>query len=463
MLVYSQASIAGVLANPGQGLGNPTSTAVASSLLRGTLPIGMDIWPADAAHGVSLLLTTVGGRIMRFDSGSGAMTADFASGLGLGLQRIKVGTYSTLTYAFVSQFALARGKILQFGAPPASGANTPLASLSTGNKDPQGLAVSSSGSVPATACVAAGGCAPLGAQLTTQLSGPGSGNLPPSAPLLEESCVVKADPRVSFVNGPWSCGGGDLDVAKYCPGFPHTVLPGTMCGHSGPTGSGFVVIKSTAKAVDGSANNSFFQHTVNPDLPLPGPLNLACPQIQVFAWAPRSDLPSIEGTADEGVSPLGGNYFLDLTGFCDNGGGTSHVLSMMAYGLGLNSDTTTGMLTGTSGFVTDKFTHLTNTISAASGQIDPTVYPTVKGYVDQAQSFFNGGVSRIGIEWLQLRDEFAGLRRRLRAGHRRQQSVIVHRLKAARQSQPGGRHRRASCQPILDHRFVFSKKPAPEC
>jgi hypothetical protein len=396
VLVYSQASIAGLLANPGHELGNPTSTAVASSLLRGTLPIGMDIWPADATHGVSLLLTTAGGRVMRFDSGSGAMTADFTSGLGLGLQRIKVGTYSTLTYAFVSQFTQARGKILQFGAPPASGANLPLASLSTGNNDPQGLAVSSAGSVPATACVASGGCAPLGAQLTTQLSGPGSGNLPSAAPLLEENCVVKSDPRVSVslvAPTSWTCDGTNLDVANLCQGFPHTVLPGTMCGHSGPTGSGFVVVKSTAKAVDGSANNAFFQHTVDPNVPLPGPLNLKCPQLEVFAWAPRSDLPLIEGTTDEGGPASGGNYFLELTGFCDNGGGTSHVLSMMAYGLGLNSDTT-GMPAGMSGFVTDKFTHLTHTISAASGQIsDPTVAATVQGYVDQAQGFFKGGVS----------------------------------------------------------------------
>jgi hypothetical protein len=88
VLVYSQAAIASVLANPSKPLGGPTSTAVASALLRGTLPIGMDIWPADATHGVSLLLTTLGGRVMRFDTAANAMTSDFASGLGLGLQRI---------------------------------------------------------------------------------------------------------------------------------------------------------------------------------------------------------------------------------------------------------------------------------------------------------------------------------------------------------------------------------------
>jgi hypothetical protein len=390
VMVYSHAAIQSVLANPSKALDNPTSIAVSPSLLHGTLPIGMDIWPADATHGVSLLLTTVGGRIMRFDSGDGAMAADFASGLGLGLERIKVGTYSTLTYAFVSQFTPGRGKILQFGAPPASGANPPLASLSTGNKDPQGLATSNSGSVAATTCVFPSTCAPLGPQLTTQLSG--SGNLPAAAPLLEESCVVKSDPRVTVVGTTWSCAGGNLDVANYCPGFPSTVLPGSMCGHSGPTGAGFVVVKSTAKAVDQNANNTFFQHTVDPNVPLPGPLNLTCPQLEVFAWAPRSDLPLIEGTIVEGGPAPGSNYFMDLSGFCDAGGGNSHVLSMMAYGLGLNS-ASTGMTFGLPGFVKDKFTNLTSTISAASGQIGGSVPATVQGYVNQAQNFFNGGLT----------------------------------------------------------------------
>jgi hypothetical protein len=392
VMVYSQAAIQSVLASPSKRLNNPTSTAVGPSLLRGTLPIGMDIWPADASHGVSLLLSTVGGRVIRFDSGSGAMTADFASGLGLGLERIKVGTYSTLTYAFVSQFTPGRGKILQFGAPPASGANLPLASLSTGNKDPQGLATSSSGSVPVTACIAPSVCAPLGPQLTTQLSGAGSGSVPTTAPLLEESCVVKSDPRVTVVGTTWSCAGGNLDVANYCPGFPSTVLPGSMCGHSGPSGAGFVVVKSTAKTVDQNANNTFFEHTVDPNVPLPGPLNLTCPQLEVFAWAPRSDLPLIEGTIPEGGPAPGSNYFMDLSGFCDDGGGHSHVLSMMAYGLGLNS-ATSGMAAGLPGFVTDKFTNLTSTISAASAQIDPGVDATVQGYVNQAQTFFNGGLA----------------------------------------------------------------------
>ena len=392
VMVYSQAAIKSVLANPGRPLSGPTSIAVSASMLRGSLPIGMDIWPADATHGVSLLLTTIGGRVMRFDSGSGAMTADFASGLGLGLQRIKVGTYATVTYAFVSQFTPGRGRILQFGAPLGNGGNVPLATLSTGNKDPQGLATSSSGSVPVSACVAPSVCAPLGGQLTHQISGSSGGTLPPAAPLLEESCVVKADPRVTVVGTTWSCSGGNLDVANFCPGFPSTVLPGSMCGHSGPTGAGFVVVKATAKTIDQNVNNTFIQNTVDPNAPLPGPLNLNCPQLQVFAWAPRSDLPSIEGSIVEGGPAPGSNYFMDLSDFCDSGGGTSHVLSMLAYGLGLNS-APSGMANGLPGFVTDKFTNLTATISAANAQIDPSVAATVQGYVSQAQAFFNNGVS----------------------------------------------------------------------
>ena len=393
VMVYSQAAIQGVLANPNRPLSGPTSVAVSAAALRGTLPIGMDIWPADATHGVSLLFTTVGGRILRFDSGQGAMTSDFANGLGLGLERIKVGTYATVTYAFVSQFTPGRGRLLQFGAPPANGgSNSALAVLSTGNKDPQGLAASSSGSVPVSACIAPNTCAPLGGQLTHQLSTPAGGTLPPSAPLLEESCVVKADPRVTVVGTSWSCAGGNLDVANFCPGFPSTVLPGTMCGHSGPSGAGFVVVKATAKTIDQNVNNTFIQNTVDPNAPLPGPLNLNCPQLQVFAWAPRSDLPLIEGSIVEGGPAPGSNYFMDLSDFCDNGGGTTHVLSMLAYGLGLNS-APSGMANGLPGFVTDKFTNLTNTLSAASGQIDPNVAATVQGYVTQAQNFFNGGVA----------------------------------------------------------------------
>jgi hypothetical protein len=389
VLVYSRAAIAGVLNNPSAPLTGPTSVLIGS--FSGEKPTGIDLWPADATypssgHGVSVLMPTTDGRVMRFDSSTRAFTTDFAHGLGTGLLKIKVSTYSTFPYAFVAQSTPGTGRILQFGAPPASGANHPLSSVSAGINNPQGLAVTNSASEPVGDCIAPNTCAPLGAQLTTQIT---TNTLNPNNPLLEESCVVNADPRVtaSVAAGTWSCAGGTLDVANFCPGFPSTLLPGSLCGHSGPTGSGFVVVKSTARAVDQDPgiNNSFIQNTVDPNLPLPGPLNLNCPQVSIFAWAPRSDLPTIEGTIPEG------NTFIDLSGFCDRSGGTTHALSMIAFGLGLNSVVGPNSLpNGLPGFVDAKFANLTQTITNAGTQINDG--GTTQSFVTQAQTYFDNGV-----------------------------------------------------------------------
>jgi hypothetical protein len=390
VLVYSRASVAGVLNHPSVPLSGPTSVLISS--FSGVKPTGIDVWPADttypaSGHGVSLLVPTTYGRVMRFDSSTSAFTTDFTNGLGAGLLKIKVGTYSTFPYAFIAQSMPGTGRILQFGTPPASGANNPLSSVSTGVNNPQGLAVTSSSSEPVGDCIAPNTCAPLGLQLTTQIT---TNNLNPNNPLLEESCVVNADPRVtaSVAAGSWSCAGGTLDVANFCPGFPSTLLPGSLCGHSGPTGSGFVVVKSTAKAIDqdSNINNSFIENTIDANLPLPGPLNLNCPQVPIFAWAPRSDLPAIEGTIPEG------NTFIDLSGFCDNGGGHTHVLSMIAFGLGLNSEVGPNSLPrGLPGFVDDKFANLTQTITNAGEKINDG--GTTQGLVTQAKNYFDLGVA----------------------------------------------------------------------
>lgn len=409
VMVYSQAAIEGVLANPSRPLNGPTSIAVSQSQFFSLLavPFGMDIWPADTTHGVSLLVTTIDGRILRFDSGSGAFVSNFAGGLGFGLQKLKVGTNANTPYAFVAQVSLpAAGAILQFGAPPASGSNRPLAAIKSGVSDPIGLAVTSSDSTPADACVAPNTCSVLGGALTQQISGPGAANIPPGATILAQSCIVPADPRVSVVGGTWSCLGPQinvcvgnqttncvaptLDVANFCPGFPSTVLPASLCGHSGSTGAGFEVVKSTAVAVDQNANDTFIQTTVDPNVALPGPFNLNCQQGPIFAWAPRSDLPTVEGTIPEDQTLP--NTFIDLSGYCDKGGGNTKVASMYAIGLGLNGAASglggppTG---GLFGFVTDKFTNLTNTITAAGTQINGTVAATLQGYVSQSQAYFN--------------------------------------------------------------------------
>ena len=105
----------------------------------------------------------------------------------------------------------------------------------------------------------------------------------------------------------------------------------------------------------------------------------------MFAWAPRSDLPAIEGTIPEG------NTFIDLSAFCDAGGGHTHVLSMIAYGLGLNSAVGPDSLPrGLPGFVDDKFDNLTQTISNAVAQINDG--GTTQGLVTQAKNYFDSGV-----------------------------------------------------------------------
>jgi hypothetical protein len=416
VIVYSQAVISGVLAKPKVPLAGPTSTVVSSKQFSNlaAAPFGMDIWPADATHGVSLLFTTIDGRIIRFDTAKGAFADNLAAGLGLGLTKLKVGTYAGKPYAFVAQLGLGRntGQILQFGTPPANGTNKALASVSKGVNEPLGLAVTSSGSAPASSCVAPLSCSPLGPQLTLQISGPGAARIPAGATVLQQACTVPTDPRVAVVNGVWSCLGSTinvcgttptpgcvpatLDVANYCPGFPSTILPATMCGHAGASGASFQVVKSTAELLDENANDIYIQTNADPTAALPGPYDLGCqqgvgqPYGQVVAFAPRSDLPTIEGTI---VEDLTAPYFAEFTGFCDTGGSNTHVESMFAFGLGLNEGANglgSGANAGLYGFITTKFNDLSTMIQDAATQITPaTVTTTLEDYVTQSQNYFN--------------------------------------------------------------------------
>jgi Bacterial Ig-like domain (group 2)/NHL repeat len=412
VMVYSQAAITNVI-NGGGALAGPTSTAVPQTMFQGVgaLPIGMDVWPSDAAHGVSLLFTTADGRILRFDSRQNEFVANFAGGLGLGLQKIKVGTYASTPYAFVTQLSLPlSGAILQFGAPPASGSNKPLATWRKGLDEPVGLAITSSGSAPASSCIGPPGCSPVGNQTIQQFSGPGTSNIPAGASVLQQICVVPADPRAAIVNGSWSCLGPQinvcqpgqttgcvpptLDVAQFCPGFPSTVLPPFLCGHSGATGTGLAVMEETAIVVDENANNIFIQTGLNADATLPGPYNLACPQVPLTAWAPRSDLPTVEGVIPEDQALP--NTFIDLTAYCEEPGTHTHTASMYAYGIALNSAASGlggGPTGGLFGFVTNKFNYLTTTLNDAIGesQVNGTVASTLQGYISQSQAYFNSG------------------------------------------------------------------------
>lgn len=389
VVVYSHAAIAGVIAHPSEPLNGPTSTAVtfSSFLNQAALPVAMDQWPADATHGESLLFPTADGRILRFDTAKSAFTANFAIGLGSGLQRIRTGIYADAAYAFVTQTLPGNGgQILQFGAPPTTGVNAPLAKLSQGVSDPVGLAIAESDSVPASSCVAPNTCKVLGGALSFEISGPGAAEV--GGDVLAQSCIVPSDPRVSFVGSVWTCNGAEtLDVANYCPGFPHTVLPGSLCGHAGPTGSGFAVVKSTADGVDPFDNDSFVATQANISVLLPGTADLNCAPLGAFAWAPRSDLPGIEGTiVEDAVTP----FFLELTGYCDAPGSIDRGNSMYAFGVAVNS-ASSALPAGLPGYTDAKYANLQATISEAN--IASATKSTLASCVSASQNDFTSGVN----------------------------------------------------------------------
>jgi hypothetical protein len=106
-------------------------------------PVGMDFWPTtdSLSNQPTLLISTNLGRILRYDFSSGApkLVQVFASGLGLGLQKVKVGQQDGVAYAFASQIVLFNGgRILKLGAPTHG---TNVIGVAVTNRAPDGLAV----------------------------------------------------------------------------------------------------------------------------------------------------------------------------------------------------------------------------------------------------------------------------------------------------------------------------------
>src|ERR1700733_12969377 len=147
---YSQAQIQSVLGTKAAQQG-PTSNVVtpAQFLTQATkklapIPVGMDFGQDPTTHDMTLLVATVDGRILDFDSATNAFITPYAINLGLGLTRVKVGTFQGAQYVFVAQLP---GRIMEFAAPPAGHSNTsPFASVSKGVSNPTDLAVTQSGS-----------------------------------------------------------------------------------------------------------------------------------------------------------------------------------------------------------------------------------------------------------------------------------------------------------------------------
>jgi sugar lactone lactonase YvrE len=412
VLRYSQAAIAPFLCSvlptdptypckaPPTSLKGPTSTVVpwGEFQLMAALPVGMDVW-LDASFGTTLLFTTVDGRILRFEASKQAFVSNFASSLGSGLEKIKVASYANTPYAFVAQqLPKEAGQILQFGAPPTSGANNAVAKVPTGADTlPVGVAVTTSVSCTAGSLIN-GTCQVI---LPTTISLPSNESTLPGN-VLQTACVVQSDPRVTVTTNPahWSCTNTTLDISTLCPGFPSTMLPGSACGHAGPTGAGFVVVESTANGVDVNANGAFIQTEAVVQTLLPSTTyDLLCPNtlpagsaqgpLPLALWAPRSDLPTVEGSIPEDAATP--KTFIDLTGFCDNTGQGVRGSSMFAYGLQLN--TAALGTAGVPGYVESMYTNLGNTVTEnPTGIINSNTASNLTSMINTSEMYFMGGL-----------------------------------------------------------------------
>ena len=336
---------------------------------------GMDVLPATtpSAH-TGVLFTTGSGIIAQFDTVENTfLTTNYANIPGGVLQKVRVGLFSNVPLAFVTQVlssSALQGQILVLGAP-ISGKNNQVGVVRSGLMEPVGLAVVQSGSqtVPPNQPFVPFTLAPLGASLLSMtIDNLGTGTL--SGVFTQTLCDVQPDPRVSatVTNGvltSWSCTGQDLQIGAgttICPTFPPAYIPGSVCGHSGAGANAFAVVEGAATGLDPNDNNTIIALSANADTALPGPGNLECTafpngypvtgQIPLIAWGTRSDLTTVEGTIPEdtlgtwddlGTSPpnpvLGGEpgFLTELTGGCDTSTSGSRELSMIAFGLGLST------------------------------------------------------------------------------------------------------------------------------
>ena len=124
--------------------------------------LGMDFWPGDSFDpNPTLLVLTTAGRILRYDftAHDPSLVQVFASGLGGGLAKLKVGLQLENRYAYVTQTLSGNtGQILQFGAPTSPGTTNLIGSASQGVQSPDGLAVEPLGTATAASCATSSGC-----------------------------------------------------------------------------------------------------------------------------------------------------------------------------------------------------------------------------------------------------------------------------------------------------------------
>ncbi len=385
--VYRAASLQSVINGAGARNGPDVALISPGQFTWGGNPSGMDIWPADALDShATLLLTSTTGQVLRLDFTSGSsgyaprLVQVFATGLGNGLLKIKEGLQLGVPYVFVTQSGSGNGQILQLGAPV--GGTTNLIGIATqGVQSPDALAVARQAAIPASSCVFPSTCDLSGGVLAHSITGSTTGQI--TGNVLEASCVVLADPRVT--NG--VCDGTNLNVATLCPGFGNEIIPGTMCGSAGASRAGFALLRTISTGVDnipGILVNS--EESVDQILPATPPaVNASCPNA-VLAWVPRSDAVPSEGTIVEVDPQTGLQQLVDMTTFCDASGGSNRGLSIWGVGLTLNLNALNG---GLAGFAQTKYNNLSTTVTGAN--IKPATMTALQAALTPVNAYMASG------------------------------------------------------------------------
>jgi hypothetical protein len=327
--------------------------------------LGMDFWPGDSFDpNPTLLVLTTAGRILRYDftAHNPSLVQVFASGLGGGVAKLKVGLQLENRYAYVTQTLSGNtGQILQFGAPTSPGTTNLVGSASQGVHSPDGLAVEPLGTATAASCATPIGCDISSGVIPHKLVvTPGSTT--PTGNVIESTCVVLKDPRV--VSG--QCDGTSLNVSTLCPGFGNEIIPGTLCGASGVSQAGFALVRTNATGVNNIpgilvTSESNVDKILPPALnaPLPNP---ACPS-NTYSWAPFSDASPSEGSIVNVDPATGYSQLTELTSFCGTSGGSNRGMSIYGVGLVLNVPALNG---GYIGDANQKLTDLSSTVATAN-------------------------------------------------------------------------------------------------
>ncbi len=416
LIAYRANSIAQVLAGNGPRSGPDAVLIGSSQFPADEFPTGFDFWPADAlVDHPTILVATTAGRVLRYDfsvdPATGAITPTlvqvFASGLGSGLQKIKVGLQLEVPYAFVTQTApKSAGQILQLGAPTAAGATNVIGIATQGVNGADALAVARAAAEPVSDCV--NPTVPAGSPQpkTCDIGGKGvaphsiyTGVQSVSGDAIESTCVVATDPRWDPTTGQY--GATTLDADSLCPGFGHEIIPASLVGGSGITGKGFALVHTSAPGVDGVAGITVYtQENVDNILPAPqGLSNPSCPEA-VSAWAPlasagEGDVVMVDPATGQ---PVSADEMVELTGFCDSSAIISRGMSLYGVGLILNPSVTGTGPMAMAQYAQQKYEALVATLNTA-----PNIPASAKQTIDNGTP--NGTPDLANVEtFMQAQD-----------------------------------------------------------